>query len=184
MTSLYHIFAGLALTVGCAQAVEIPADVVDMTLHNQVMDPELLQPLEQGIDRWARATCLDLQLDGAGVKWQLAHEPLMVEVQLPTGEMDMVAADGLTTPDPAFPTDILIADYVVDKDFAVAHELGHRLGMQHTGPYQEPDLMSVRRTVNRKLGLRWSHISETSVAAVCAVQPCGCFNPETGPVPL
>lgn len=179
MHSFYHTLAALALTVGCARAVELPENLeVDTALHNQVMDAELRVALERGIERWTAATCLDIRIDDQGVRWSLSHEPMMVET--PQGE---VAADGLTVPGFEAPEDVFIADYVSDVDFAVAHELGHRLGMNHNET-EEPDLMSPRRTVNRALGLRWSHIGAASLEAVCSVQECKCFNPEMGPVAI
>lgn len=170
---------GMMFAFGCAD----PAPEFAPLLDNAVVDTELSAPLELAVDRWVAATCLPLKINGTGVAWRVALEPMLVEAEIAPGVLDMVAADGLTVPGYEAPEEVFIASYVMDKDFAVMHELGHRLGMDHNLS-NDPDVMSQRRVVNRTLGLRWSHLGEQSLSAVCSVQDCGCFNPESGPVPL
>lgn len=175
----------MACVFGCAQAVEIDHNDLELqpVFHNHVVDAELLPAVERAANRWSAAACLDIRIDGTGVEWKLAHEPLLVEALTPEGVLTIIAADALTLPGFEDPHEVLLADYINDMMLPAAHEFGHTLGIDHVME-EQPDIMRPRRTVDRQLNLAWSHIGEAALSAVCVVNDCGCFNPEAGPVPL
>lgn len=137
--------------------------------ENQVMDGELFSAVQIAAERWIAATCLDIRVEGGGVKW--SYEDV---IKTPEDK----DAQGVLGPDRVNPTYAHVKRTAIDQVKTATHEMGHRL---HIGHVDGLELMNERNLVDRKLGLRFNHIGEVSLAAVCAVNDCGCFNPEPGP---
>lgn len=144
----------------------VPAPVV---FDNTVLSEELRPVLEVARDRWVAASCLDIRLDGGGALWSIS----MDEIWTPQGERANGSMDTSITP--------AIGLIWVDsprKERTATHEMGHRLGIEHV---DAKELMSERNLIDSSKGLRYDHIGEAALNALCSVQDCLCFNPEPGP---
>lgn len=186
MSQAYHqtsiLGSIIALLGACAIAEADPAPVFPeqadpapevaepepVVFDNTILDEELRPALERARDRWVAASCLDIRLDGGGAQWSATDEKL----PMPDGRQANGSMDTSVTP----AIGLLWRGAPLER--TATHELGHRLGIKHV---EEHELMNERNLVNRQEGLRYDHIGEGALLALCEVQDCPCFNPEPGP---
>lgn len=163
------LFTVACSATGADSAPEFNSNVLQSSntlevIHNEVVDAELLGPVESAAARWSAAGCLDIRVDGGGVTWSLAEEP-----RDSTGKV----VAGLVGPSEVEPTYALVRTDKQDKERVALHEMGHRLGAAHVDDTH--GIMAERSYIG------WAFIDEASLSAVCAVRDCGCFVPEAKP---
>lgn len=134
---------------------------------NRVFDEGLLGPVTTAAERWRNASCLDIQVvDGEeGTLWYYTEE------ELPPAKYDLL---GSTDPDLDNPLWVVMEHHepLVEERVAL-HEMGHRLGLLH----DETEVM-----IEAVTPLEW-FIGEKTLAKLCEIRDCSCFNPEPQPQP-